>query len=157
VRAALDAGLADGLDWRALVVRCFGTDFEVSFHEPSMFLMIAVSARAAPQKVAETNERGNREYVTETGRILRKIISRGGRRMAPGRTVEDLVWAIEAIEVGYLIRRRTNPEVTARTARGRTAVQEAILALVEQFTVDATERPRRDGESTARRSMCVRL
>jgi hypothetical protein len=36
-------------------------------------------------------------------------------------------------------------------------VQEAILALVEQFTVDATERPRRDGESTARRSMCVRL
>ncbi len=137
VRAALDEGLAEGLDWRALVVRCFGTDFEVSFHEPSMFLMIAVSALAAPQRVAETNEQGNREYVAETGRILRKIISHGGRRMAPGRTVEDLVWAIEAIEVGYLIRRRTNPEVTARTARGRTVVQDAILGLVEQFTVEA--------------------
>jgi hypothetical protein len=138
VRAALTDGLAEGLDWRELVARCFGVDFDVSFDEPSMFLMIGVSALASPQKVAESNEEGNRSYVAETGRILRRIIRHGGRRMAPGRTIEDLVWAIEAIEVGYLIRRRTNPEVTARTARGRTVVQEAIIALVEQFTVDAS-------------------
>jgi hypothetical protein len=60
--------------------------------------------------------------------------------MVPGRTIEDLVWAIEAIEVGYLIRRRTNPEVTARTARGRTVVQDAIIGLVEQFTEALPER-----------------
>lgn len=137
VRAALDDGLAEGLDWRELVARCFGVDFDVSFAEPSMFLMIAVSALASPQRVAESNEEGNRAYVAETGRILRRIIRHGGRRMAPGRSMEDLVWAIEAIEVGYLIRRRTNPEVTARTARGRTVVQDAIIGLVEQFTVEA--------------------
>lgn len=137
VRAALDDGLAEGLDWRELVARCFGVDFDVSFEEPSMFLMIGVSALASPQRVAESNEEGNRAYVAETGRILRRIIRHGGRRMAPGRSMEDLVWAIEAIEVGYLIRRRTNPEVTARTARGRTVVQDAIIGLVEQFTVEA--------------------
>lgn len=136
VRAALDEGLAEGLDWRSLVARCFGADFEVSFREPTMFLMIGVSALAPPQRVSETNEQGNRQYVTETGEILRRIIRHGGRRMAPGRTFEDLVWAIEAIEVGYLIRRRTNPEVTARSARGRTVVQESIVALVEHFTVE---------------------
>lgn len=102
-----------------------------------MFLMIGVSALASPQRVAESNEEGNRAYMAETGRILRRIIRHGGRRMAPGRSMEDLVWAIEAIEVGYLIRRRTNPEVTARTARGRTVVQDAIIGLVEQFTVEA--------------------
>lgn len=140
VQAELERGLAAGADWRELVARCFGVDFDVSFDEPTMFLMIGVSALAAPNKIASTNEEGNRNYVAETGRILRRIIRHGGRRMAPGRTIEDLVWAIEAIEVGYLIRRRTNPEVTARTARGRTVVQEAILALVEQFTVDASPR-----------------
>lgn len=138
VQAELERGLAAGADWRELVARCFGVDFDVSFDEPTMFLMIGVSALAAPNKIASTNEEGNRNYVAETGRILRRIIRHGGRRMAPGRTIEDLVWAIEAIEVGYLIRRRTNPEVTARTARGRTVVQEAIIALVEQFTVDAS-------------------
>lgn len=138
VRAALTDGLAEGLDWRELVARCFGVDFDVSFDEPSMFLMIGVSALASPQRVAESNEEGNRAYVAETGRILRRIIRHGGRRMAPGRTIEDLVWAIEAIEVGYLIRRRTNPEVTTRTVRGRTVVQDAIVALVEQFTVEAS-------------------
>ncbi|CAB4582844.1 MAG: hypothetical protein ACK5CE_19035 [Actinomycetes bacterium] len=137
VRAALAEGLAEGLDWRELVARCFGVDFDVSFEEPSMFLMIGVSALASPQRVAESNEEGNRAYMAETGRILRRIIRHGGRRMAPGRSMEDLVWAIEAIEVGYLIRRRTNPEVTARTARGRTVVQDAIIGLVEQFTVEA--------------------
>ncbi len=141
VQAELERGLAAGSDWRELVARCFGVDFDVSFDEPTMFLMIGVSALAAPNKIASTNEEGNRNYVAETGRILRRIIRHGGRRMAPGRTIEDLVWAIEAIEVGYLIRRRTNPEVTARTARGRTVVQEAIIALVEQFTVGASTVP----------------
>jgi hypothetical protein len=138
VRAALAEGLAEGLDWRELVARCFGVDFDVSFEEPTMFLMIGVSALASPQKVAESNEEGNREYVVETGGILRRIIRHGGRRMAPGRTIEDLVWAIEAIEVGYLIRRRTNPEVTARSAGDRTVVQTSIVGLVEAFTEPAT-------------------
>lgn len=137
VRAELEQGIHDGNDWRELVARCFGTDFEVSFEEPTMFPMIAVATLAAPQKIAAINEDGNHQYVMETGRILRAIFRHGGRRLAPGHTIDELVWAIEAIEVGYLIRRRTNPEVTSRKVRGRTAVQRAIVALVEQFTVDA--------------------
>ena len=138
VQAELERGLADGADWRELVARCFGVDFEVSFDEPTMFLMIGVSALAAPNKIASTNEEGNARYVAFTGEILKRIIRHGGRRMAPGRSIADLVWAIEAIEVGYLIRRRTNPDIANRRSRGRTVVQHAIVALVEQFTVDAS-------------------
>ena len=138
VRAALDEGLRVGDDWRSLVARCFGVDFDVSFREPTMFLMIGVSALAPPERIRATNEQGNANYVAETGGILRRIIRHGGRRLAPGRTIADLVWAIEAIEVGYLIRQRTNPEVTSRRAGVRTVVQHAIVALVEQFTVEAS-------------------
>jgi AcrR family transcriptional regulator len=138
VRAALDEGLRLGDDWRSLVARCFGVDFDVSFREPTMFLMIGVSALATPERIRATNEQGNAQYVAETGEILRRIIRHGGRRLAPGRTIADLVWAIEAIEVGYLIRQRTNPEITSRRAGGRTAVQTAIIGLVEGFTVDAS-------------------
>jgi AcrR family transcriptional regulator len=138
VRAALDEGLRLGDDWRGLAARCFGVDFDVSFREPTMFLMIGVSALAPPERIRATNEQGNANYVAETGEILRRIIRHGGRRLAPGRTIADLVWAIEAIEVGYLIRQRTNPEITSRRAGGRTAVQTAIIGLVEGFTVDAS-------------------
>lgn len=135
VKAELDAGLREGADWRDLVTRCFGVDFEVSYEEPTMFLMIGMAALAPPQRISALNKEGNDRYVQETSAILEQILEHGGRRMAPGLSVEDLVWAIEAIESGYMLRRRTNGEVTARTAGDRTVVQEAILALVEGFSV----------------------
>lgn len=144
VQAALAGGLREGLDWRELVMRCFGTDFDVSFEEPAMFPMIAVSALASPDNIASVNEEGNREYVAATGRILRTILRHGGRRLAPGHTMEELVWAIEAVEVGYLIRRRTHPEVTERVVAGHTAVRRVILAIVEQFTVESSGAARRN-------------
>jgi hypothetical protein len=58
--------------------------------------------------------------------------------------MDELVWAIEAVEVGYLIRRRTHPEVAERVVAGRTAVQRAILAIVEQFTVESSGATRRN-------------
>ena len=57
--------------------------------------------------------------------------------MAPGLTVPDLVWAIEAVESGYMLRRRSNQDVTSRTTGGHTVVQAAVLALVEAFSVEA--------------------
>jgi hypothetical protein len=57
--------------------------------------------------------------------------------MDPGLTVDDLVWAIEAIESGYMLRRRAALDVTDRRVNGYTVVQTAILAVVEDFTVDA--------------------
>lgn len=143
VKAALDQGLRDGVDWRELVVRCFGVDFEVSYQAPTMFLMIGMTALAPAERLAAMNVTSNERYVAETGEIVKRILRHGGRKMAPGRSIADLVWAIEALESGYLLRRRSFPDVTSRRAGGRTVVQAAILALVEEFTVETapTNRP----------------
>lgn len=140
VRTVLDEGIAAGLDWQELVVRCFGTDFEVSFGEPTMFVMIGVAALAPSGRLAEINEGPNSEYVAATSAILQRILAHGKRRMVTGRTLQDLVWAIEALEVGYLVRRRSSPDITSRAFQGRTVVQAAMLALVEQFTEEAPQR-----------------
>lgn len=137
VKAELEAGLSDGADWKELVTRCFGVDFEVSYEEPTMFLMIGMTALAPPQRLSTMNKEGNERYLAETGAILERILDHGNRRMAPDLTVDDLVWAIEAIESGYMLRRRSQVDVTERKVDGYTVVQMAILAVVEEFTVDA--------------------
>jgi len=137
VKAELDSGLRQGLDWRELVTRCFGVDFEVSYEEPTMFLMIGMTALAPPQRLSTMNRESNERYLAETGAILQRILEHGGRRMAPGLTVDDLVWAVEAIESGYMLRRRAEVDVTDRKVNGHTVVQTAILAVVEDFTVEA--------------------
>lgn len=138
VKAELDSGLRQGLDWRELVTRCFGVDFEVSYEEPTMFLMIGMTALAPPQHLSTMNKESNERYLAETGAILHRILEHGGRHMAPGLTVDDLVWAIEAIESGYMLRRRAEVDVTDRKINGHTVVQSAILAVAEDFTVDAS-------------------
>lgn len=138
VKAELDSGLRQGLDWRELVTRCFGVDFEVSYEEPTMFLMIGMTALAPPQRLSTMNKESNERYLAETGAILHRILEHGGRHMAPGLTVDDLVWAIEAIESGYMLRRRAEVDVTDRKINGHTVVQSAILAVAEDFTVDAS-------------------
>ena len=137
VKAELEVGLSDGADWKELVTRCFGIDFEVSYEEPTMFLMIGMTALAPPQRLSTMNKEGNERYLAETGSILERILDHGNRRMAPGLTVDDLVWAIEAIESGYMLRRRAEVDVTDRKVNGHTVVQTAILAVVEDFTVEA--------------------
>lgn len=137
VKAELESGLSKGLGWRELVARCFGVDFTVSYEEPSMFLMLGMTALAPPQRLSTMNKEGNERYLAETGAILQRILEHGRRRMATGLSVEDLVWAIEAVESGYMLRRRSHVDVTERTVNGYTVVQSAILAVVEDFTVDA--------------------
>lgn len=137
VKAELEAGLSDGADWKELVTRCFGVDFEVSYQEPTMFLMIGMTALAPPQRLSTMNREGNERYLAETGSILERILEHGNRRMAPGLTVDDLVWAIEAIESGYMLRRRAEVDVADLKVNGHTVVQTAILAVVEDFTVEA--------------------
>lgn len=134
VRAELEAGIAGNASWDELVTRCFGVDFEVSFVEPTMFVMIGLTAFGPVSRLVELDRHPNAHYVKDTAEILQRILRHGRRRLRRGRTMEDLVWAIEAVEVGYLLRRRTHPQVTERTVKGRTVVQEAILAVVERFT-----------------------
>ena len=49
----------------------------------------------------------------------------------------ELFSQIEAIESGYMLRRRAALDVTDRRVNGYTVVQTAILAVVEDFTVGA--------------------
>ena len=135
VKAELAAGIKDGADWRELVARCFGVDFEVSYAEPSFFLMIGMAALVPPSRLTDMTKPGNDRYLAETSAILERILEHGGRRMADGLTLPDLVWAIEAIESGYMLRRRADPEVTKRSLAGITVVQAAVLGIVESFTV----------------------
>jgi len=137
VKAELASGLREGIPWRDLVVRCFGVDFEVSYQEPTIFLMIGMTALAPPQRLSAMIQPGNERYLAETGAIIEQILQYAGRRIAPGLTVADLVWAIEAVESGYMLRRRSNQDVTSRTTGGLTVVQAAVLALVEAFSVEA--------------------
>ncbi len=116
VDAALEADIACGLDGRDLVATCFGGDFDISFAESTMFVMIGVGALATPTHDATTNEQPNMEYTEITSALPTPILARGGRCIAQGRTMEDLVCAIEAIEDGYLLRRRSHPDVTAPLA-----------------------------------------
>jgi hypothetical protein len=135
VRAVLDRAIDEGAHWHDVVARVLGHDFEVSFREPTMFVMIGVTALGPAERIAELNKAANARYVADTSALLRRILDYAGRRLMPGRSIEDLVWAVEAVETGYLLRRRSMPRRTSRTdANRRTAVQAALIGVIEAFT-----------------------
>ena len=135
VRAATLNGLARTVPWQAVLADTMEVDFLESYAEPSMFLMIGVAALAAPADVAAGEQEANERYVTETGELLAAIIRYAGRRLRPDRTMDDLVWAIEALESGYLLRMRVAPDVPLRRdAAGASALATAATGIVEAFT-----------------------
>jgi len=135
VRAATLNGLARRLPWRAVLADALEVDYRESFDEPTEFLMIGLAALAAPGDVAAGEQRANERYVAETGELLAAIIRYAGRRLRGGRSIEDLVWALEALEVGYLLRMRRDPEIPLRPdAEGTSAFAAAATGLVEAFT-----------------------
>jgi hypothetical protein len=137
VRSVLQDLVEAGVDWRTIVADCFGLDFELSFHEPTMFVMIGVTALGPTGRVAEQSASADENYLVATADMLTIVLEYAGRRLRDGRSIADLVWAIEAVESGYLLRRRTMPDVPMRTdAAGRTSVQSAIVAVVEAFSVE---------------------
>ena len=140
VRTATLNGLARKLPWSAVLGDTIEVDYRESFDEPSMFLMIGLAALAAPGDVAAGEQRANERYVAETGELLAAITRYAGRRLRAGRTVEDLVWAIEALEVGYLLRMRIDQQTPLRhDADGASALAAAAAGIVEAFTEpDAT-------------------
>jgi hypothetical protein len=86
---------------------------------------------AAAQSVA------NERYVAETGELLVAIVRYAGRRLRPGRSIDDLVWAMEALEAGYLLRMRVDAEIPLREAAdGESALAAAASGIVEAFTED---------------------
>ena len=139
VRAATLHGLARKLPWRAVLADTIEVDYRESFDEPSMFLMIGLAALAAPGDVAAGEQRANERYMAETGELLAAIVRYAGRRLRAGRSIEDLVWAIEALEVGYLLRMRIDATIPLRPdANGASALAAAAAGIVEAFTEEET-------------------
>ena len=135
VRAATLNGLARKLPWRAVLADTIEADYGESFDEPSMFLMIGLAALAAPGDIAAGEQRANERYVAETGELLAAIVRYAGRKLRTGRTIADLVWAIEALEVGYLLRMRIDPEIPLRAdTSGVSALAAAAAGIVEALT-----------------------
>jgi AcrR family transcriptional regulator len=135
VRAATLDGLARRAPWRAVLAETIEIDFRESFAEPSMFAMIGLAALAAPADVADAQGSANARYVAETGELLAAIVRYAGRRLRKGRSMDDLVWAIEALESGYLLRMRVNAEIPLREAAdGESALAAAAAGVVEAFT-----------------------
>ncbi len=147
VRAATLNGLARQSPWRTVLVETIEVDFRESLAEPTMFLMIGVAALATPGDVAAGERRANERYVAETGELLAAIIRYAGRRLRAGRTVDDLVWAVEALETGYLLRTRVAPDIPLRPdAAAVSALGTAAVGIVEAFTEPDDGRPE-PGES----------
>ena len=135
VRAATLDGLARQLPWREVLAETITVDFKESFAEPSLFLMVGLAALASPADVGVAQRFANARYVEATGELIAAIVRYAGRRLRPGRSIADLVWAVEALEVGYLLRMRLDRDVPLREADdGTTALAAAAAGIVETFT-----------------------
>lgn len=135
VRGAALSALARQLPWQEVLAEAIEVDFAESFDEPAMFVMIGMAALAAPADVTAGERRANERYVAATVELLSAIVEYSGRRLRPGRTIEDLVWAIEALETGLLLRKRRTPEIpSSRDARGVSVLAAAVVGVVEAFT-----------------------
>ena len=90
---------------------------------------------AAPSDVIAGERHANQRYLAATIELLSAIVEYSGRRLRPGRTIEDLIWAIEALEAGLLLRMRRAPEVPLRQdAQGFSVLAAAAVGVVEAFT-----------------------
>jgi hypothetical protein len=135
VRSAALSALARQLPWQEVLAAAIEVDFSESFEEPAMFLMIGVAALASPADVLAGERRANERYVAATTELLSAIVEYSGRRLRPGRSIEDLVWAVEALEAGLLLRMRRAPEIPLREdAQGVSVLATAAIGLVEAFT-----------------------
>jgi hypothetical protein len=110
-------------------------DFRLTRQSPELFLAIGLGALAPAELVEAAQRDANQQYVASMSRVLNGLIAYAGLRMQPGRTIEVLIWAIEALTVGYLLRSRTHPDVPERAnSGGRTARATAFIGLVRAFT-----------------------
>lgn len=137
VRAVILSALADQRPWRTVLTEAFEVDFEHSFASPAMFAMLGLAALAPPADFAAGQHEANELYVRESADCLRTIMHYAGRRLRDGWEISDLVWAIEALEAGYLLRRRIHPDIPLKQAgEERTALATAIVGIFEAFTED---------------------
>ena len=77
-------------------------------------LAIGLTAFVSPDRIRRAEESANDQFVEVLGRMLMDILDYADRRLLPGLSIEDMVWAIEGLSVGIHLRARSHPELIER-------------------------------------------
>jgi len=146
-REAISAAMDAGLPFVAVLEAMAGQE-EPTREVVELSLAAGLSAFVAPKRIRRAEKRANAEYVRVLGGMLEEILAYDGRRMRAGLTVAEIVWSIEALEVGLNLRGRSHPELVARTDEHGTplsvlATVGIIEAMTEAIDTEAPPKSRR--------------
>ncbi|MFH8462680.1 hypothetical protein [Streptomyces sp. NPDC017991] len=127
--------VADGEAPEEIFRQISEADFRWTSASPELFLALGLGALAPVDMVRDAQAGANERYVNATSHLLGILLRYSRRRLKADRTMEDLIWAIEALSVGYLLRSRTHPDIPGRTDRdGWTVQASAYLGVVHAFS-----------------------
>lgn len=127
--------VADGVPAEEIFRQITDTDFHATRKTPELFLALGLGALAPGEMVHNAQAEANEKYVTSVDHLYTTLLRYAGRRLRPDRTMEDLIWAAEALIVGYLLRARSHPDVPERTdSNGWSARATAFLSIVYAFS-----------------------
>lgn len=130
IAAAMDAGLP-----LVDVVGAMSKVDSPSRESVELSLAAGLSAFVAPKRIRRAEKKANAEYLRVLGGMLEELLAYAGRRMRAGLTVADIVWSIEAIEVGFNLRERSHPEIVARADKqGVPLPGLASVGIIESMT-----------------------
>ncbi|MBL1110888.1 hypothetical protein JK364_00430 [Streptomyces sp. 110] len=127
--------VADGKAPEEIFRQISEADFRWTSASPELFLALGLGALAPVDMVRDAQAGANERYVNETDHLLSILLRYARRRLKSDRTMEDLIWAIEALSVGYLLRSRTHPDIPKRTdTNGWSVLASAYLGVVHAFS-----------------------
>lgn len=127
--------VADGAPPDEIFRQISDADFRWTGESPELFLALGLGALAPADMVRDAQEEANSRYLLSADHLLTTLLRYAGRQLVADRTMEDLIWATEALAVGYLLRSRTHPEIPERQDdRGWTARASAYLGVLNAFT-----------------------
>jgi hypothetical protein len=133
-REAIAVAMDAGLPLVGVVQAMWGHE-EPTRESVELSLAAGLSAFVAPKRIRRAEKKANAEYVRVLGGMLEEILAYGERRMRAGLTVADLVWSIEALEVGLNLRERSHPELVARSdGHGVSLSVLAAVGIIESMT-----------------------
>jgi hypothetical protein len=127
--------VADGVPGDEIFRALSEADFRTARESPEVFLALGIGALASPDTVREAQRVADERFMASSERLFTTLMRYSGRRLRPGRTLADLIWATEALEVGYLLQSRIHPDVPERADEaGHSARAAAYLGIVDAFT-----------------------
>ena len=140
-RSKIEVVFRQNLAWQEAVKEIFASAaVDSNWHE--LTLAIGLTAFVSPDRIRLAEEKSNIEYVRVLGSILNDLLAYSKRRLIPGFTIEDMVWAFEAASVGLHLRTRTHPELVNRAgASGGSLDSIMLFSLFTGMTEPQTSSP----------------